>query len=100
MYTAILMISNRSTGIHYENTPGATLQVYLHMYMVYMNTGPAQRAGRVPKEPIVDAPHVEYVLALRQGPHKLLCSEILVSLIYHVISTRQGANCSCASRDR
>jgi len=41
MYTAILMISNRSTGIHYENTPGATLQVYLHMYMVYMNTGPA-----------------------------------------------------------
>jgi hypothetical protein len=41
MYTAILVISNRSTGIRYENTPGATLRVHLHMYMVYVNTGPA-----------------------------------------------------------
>lgn len=31
----------------------------------------------MPEEPTVDAPHVEYVLALRQGPHELPCSEIL-----------------------
>ena len=54
----------------YENTPGAQ-RVYLHMYMVNMNPTPAQRAGSIPLKPVVDASHVENVLALRQGSHKL-----------------------------
>jgi hypothetical protein len=82
------MISNRSTRIGHENTPGATLSVYLHMYMIYMNTSSAQGTGRMPEEPILDASHMKYVPALRQGPHEMLCSKILAQIIYCVISIR------------
>jgi hypothetical protein len=69
-----------STGIRHENTPGAQ-QVYLHVYMVYMNTTPAQWAGSIPLKPVVDALHVENVLALRQGSHELPASKVLDSSI-------------------
>jgi hypothetical protein len=51
------------------------------MYMIYMNASSAQGTGRMPEEPIVDAAYVKYVLALRQGPYEVLCSEILAQII-------------------
>jgi hypothetical protein len=64
----------------YENTPGAQ-RVYLHVHMIYMNATPAQWAGSVPLKPVVDASHVENVLALRQGSHELPRFKVLVSSI-------------------
>lgn len=92
MYTTIFMISNRSTGIHCENTPGAHLaSLFTYVCGLYEHPPDIADKTRASGASCRCTAHGIRV-GNEAGPSQIVELQNPGALIYHVISTRKGAN--------